>query len=1363
MESGPKTIQPEGTSSDRAALVAAAVKKWARELIDLGGRNTLLYYKDLKGGTLDLSCAATSALTTLLAGRPVPLSALYPALEDRPDARRRCQLIHKKVRELREERGISAGYLACGMATWTEPDAAKRGRSVPAAPVLLRSITLTPRSAAEDEFELELTESVEVNPVLLHLLHEQFAVTVDSEELVDLLALQSVFDPAPVYERLGKLAHEIEGFSINPRLVVGTFTYAKLPMVNDLQNGLDLLQAHDVVAALAGDAAAQQEIRATGGGDASTAVPLDHVPPQDEFLVADADSSQSYAINAIVRGQNLVIKGPPGTGKSQTITNLVATLIARGERVLFVAEKRAAIDAVLSRLERVGLGEWVMNLHDGAGNRRQVAQALAATLDQAGRTPMPQLQALHRDLAGQRERLLAHDRAMHTVREPWGLSVFDAQARLLGLSTAGVTFRLRGAELRNIGEERAADLRERLIEYADLGGLDRTAQSSPWYGAPVSTPQQAEAAFETVLRLQQETVPGVSTTLDAVLRETGLCPPATLAQWQQALGLLDAAAETLARFKPEVFTSALPDLIAATATRRWRKEHNVNLGWGERRRLRKQAQSLAVEPKVPTAQMHDQLVASQQLVESWSQACADGGLPRLPANLGGAHGAYDQLNLELRALGAHMHTSAHLESLSPTVLPERLERLAADQATLARLPRRNELEAALKSAGLGPLLAECLDRGVGADTIGEVFEAVWLSSILEAVAMADSAYGAVQGQTLDRVASDFRTRDTEHIRTTADRVRRCCAERLFDALDAHPEQATLIRAEANKQRRHRPMRDLLRGAPDVMMALKPCWAMSPLVVSQVLPLQQLFDVVIFDEASQVPPADAIPSVMRGKRVVVAGDEHQLPPTSFFASASVEDETEEGLEIGENGEVAVTLTDGYESILDSLAAALPFRSLEWHYRSQDERLIAFSNAHIYSSSLTTFPGAHVDGVLDHVAVPHVPGRAGSEESAAAEVQAVVDLVLDHARQRPQESLGVITMGIKHADRIETAIRQAVGANRDLDQFFDEDRPERFFVKNLERVQGDERDAIILSIGYGKAPDGRMMYRFGPLNSTKGGERRLNVAVSRAKRRMTLVSSFTHHDLDASKLTSRGAQMLGQFLSFMSSKGTELGSAATLPPQLNPFEMDVRDRLTRAGIPLTAQYGVSGYRIDFAAAHPTQPGRMVLAIEADGASYHSSATARDRDRLRQEHLERLGWRFHRIWSTEWFRNPAQEVAKAKAAYDAAVAAADRPRPAAAPPEVSNGHDAVRGSATPVAAGRPSAPAPERTGPRPAVTPGLPVTEYTSRELTALVRWITSDGLLRTEEDILREAMQILGFRRRGSRIDAALSAAIKAARG
>ena len=285
------------------------------------------------------------------------------------------------------------------------------------------------------------------------------------------------------------------------------------------------------------------------------------------------------------------------------------------------------------------------------------------------------------------------------------------------------------------------------------------------------------------------------------------------------------------------------------------------------------------------------------------------------------------------------------------------------------------------------------------------------------------------------------------------------------------------------------MRDLIAQAPDVLLTLKPCWAMSPLVVSQVLPMRQLFDVVIFDEASQIPPADAVPSIARGKRIAVAGDERQLPPTSFFATSIADASDEPDTEV-------LALTSGYESVLDVLSAITPFRSLAWHYRSQDERLIALSNTHIYDSSLTTFPGSHTDGVLRHVEVPFSPIGATSEESATAEVDRVVQLILDHAEHRPDESLGVITMGIKHADRIDAALRAQLTERRDLDDFFREDRDERFFVKNLERVQGDERDAIILSIGYGKAPDGHMRYNFGPLNKD-GGERRLNVAVSRAR--------------------------------------------------------------------------------------------------------------------------------------------------------------------------------------------------------------------------------------------------------------------------
>jgi len=354
-----------------------------------------------------------------------------------------------------------------------------------------------------------------------------------------------------------------------------------------------------------------------------------------------------------------------------------------------------------------------------------------------------------------------------------------------------------------------------------------------------------------------------------------------------------------------------------------------------------------------------------------------------------------------------------------------------------------------------------------------------------------------------------------------------------------------------------------------------------------------------------------PSILRGAQLVVAGDEHQLPPTSFFVSESPEDEEE--LEAEEPVPI-VAGTSGFESILDALGSLLSFRWLRWHYRSRDERLIAFSNAHIYDGMLTTFTGARGGDVLCTVHVPHEPGD--EPNSPSAEVNAVVDLIFDHARARPDESLGVIAMGIKHANRIEECRRQRLQDDpalaSELGDFFDETREERFFVKNLERVQGDERDSIILSIGYGKNDRGQVVYRFGPLLQ-EGGERRLNVAITRAKTRLTLVASFTSHDLDPERSQAPGVQLLRQYLQFVESGGTNLGDAVIDKPALNPFEVDVRDTLARHGLSLTAQYGASGYYIDYAVRHPTQPGRYVLAIECDGASYHSSESARDRDRL------------------------------------------------------------------------------------------------------------------------------------------------------
>ena len=356
--------------SRRAELIAAAQARWISTLTDLGGRNTLLYYKDRRAGTLDLAGADPDSLDRFCHTGSIRLTRLFSDADLRADAIRRVQAIYRKARELQEERGIRAAYLATGMARWDELFLE------PAAPVLLRGLTIGPTRARHDDFELGLDEEAEVNPVLLHKLATVFGAA--TEELA-----------AERGDRLiralcrAAAAAEIPGFEIRPRQVIGTFTYAKLPMVRDLEAAGDLLGDSDVVAAIAGDIEAQELLN---GDDA--AEPVLDAPDQD-YSVLDADSSQRSAIGAVLSGHSLVIHGPPGTGKSQTIANLIAALVARGRKVLFVAEKRAAIDAVLSRLKGVDLGDAVLDIHEGTRDRQRIARDLGGTLDLAQRTAVP--------------------------------------------------------------------------------------------------------------------------------------------------------------------------------------------------------------------------------------------------------------------------------------------------------------------------------------------------------------------------------------------------------------------------------------------------------------------------------------------------------------------------------------------------------------------------------------------------------------------------------------------------------------------------------------------------------------------------------------------------------------------------------------------------------------------------------------------------------------------------------------------------------------------------------------------------------------------------------------------------------------
>lgn len=1370
--------ESQAVGAARVRLLERAVESWKGQLVDIGGRNTLLYFKDLRQGTLDLRATGSTeeAVSRLLASHTVRLSDLFSDpggdhgrnVTPLAAAAKRARTVKAKATENFEERGIQTLFLAWGMATWTN----QIGTATPAAPVLLREASLSPRGSAGEDFDVSLPGEFEINPTLVHFVTTEFKIDVRAEKLLELLEEEAVGTPdaAPVFDRLCKLAHKVAGFAVADRVVLGNFSYAKLPMVNDLDAALagGQLATNELLAAIAGDNAAAEAVRARHPG--VTADEPDLTPPADEFLVLDADASQSYTINTAVRGGDLVVEGPPGTGKSQTIANLIATLAARGKRTLFVAEKRAAIDAVLERLNGVGLGQLVFDLHDGVKSRKRVAQELSASLAAAESISLTDHSASHIRLERRRDSLRRWRDALHAKRHPWNISVYEVQAELIELRRSETaTTRLDPDVLAALGEDAYRAAANDLEDFAELGGLNLVVGSGPWRpafaGRLVVSMEQVTEAREAVAALAERTLPRTREQLHRVADACGLRKPDAMSDWADLVALVEAVAATLDTYAPDLFAEA--DTLAAAlepADLGAFRGAAAKLGNRGYRRARKRMAVLAGGRKHSPADMHAAAVAAAGQVERWHAVAVDSDGPRAPEDLASVRSLLTQLGDELRIVVERTGDTSFGEA-SESQLQAKLDALLADQATLVKLPDLHRLSANLINRGLWPAVTEMAHRRLDPGGALRALRFVWLEGILGYVSLTDTTVGGFDRCAQDRNVEEFRAADRAHLSYTPDRVRRAAAERLVRVRDEHHLQSQLIRAEASKKQRHLPLRQLVQQASDVLTALKPCWAMSPLVVAQMLPAERLFDVVIFDEASQVTPPDAVGSLLRAQTAVVAGDSKQLPPTSFFAASFGGGEDDEALE-DQLQDAGISLTSNIESVLEVMRALLPpplgTKTLGWHYRSKDERLIAFSNAQesLYDWSLTTFPGTGIDDCIRHELIPWEPGRVGQQDSVSAEVERVVALIVQHAETRPDESLGVIAMGIKHANRIAERLRQVGLAQPDIDQVLERGpdgrtRPEPLFIKNLERVQGDERDAIILTIGYGKNAEGRMLYRFGPLNQ-EGGERRLNVAITRARRRMTVVSSFSSTDMDPNKLRAEGAQMLSRYLQYAESAGSHLGDQTRLKPELNPFERDVRDALSSAGVPVVAQYGCSGYWIDFAAQHPTEPGRMVLAIEADGATYHAGQTARDRDRLRQDHLERLGWRFHRIWSTDWFHHRQAEIERAVAAWRAAVAAVDgHTRPLRAP-----GRPGPAPQATPAVTA--TLGVPQRTRRKPWFLESQPISAYPQSTLVALVDHIESDTLLRTEDQLLDEMMRELGLQRRGKNIIAAITTAIRTSR-
>lgn len=548
----------------------------------------------------------------------------------------------------------------------------------------------------------------------------------------------------------------------------------------------------------------------------------------------------------------------------------------------------------------------------------------------------------------------------------------------------------------------------------------------------------------------------------------------------------------------------------------------------------------------------------------------------------------------------------------------------------------------LRKFGLAELPQHVGKQGRGPADLAPAVERMVLAAWVEHWLSSDPRLTSFRAVDRDRLVGDFRRADMELVRSSHATVIAACNARRPQRITSGA--AAILKRETDKRSRHMPVRMLLDQTREVVQRIKPCFMMSPLTVSQFLPADFRFDVVIFDEASQVLPQDAANSIYRGDALIVAGDQKQLPPTAFFTAAGSNDDDE----WSEDDATA------FESVLDLCkgSGVLPSLPLRWHYRSRHEHLIAFSNHEFYLGSMVTFPGVLESGPdigVEFIKADGVYDR-GRRRDNPIEADVVARRVLHHAETRPQLTLGVVALSKPQADAIEEAVQRARYTRPDLEHFFTDDRLNGFFVKNLETVQGDERDVILLSIGYGPDESGKLRSVFGPIN-TEGGWRRLNVAITRARRRLELVASF--HGADLPDSANRSVQHLKTYLKYVEHGPGVLLSSGAGPDETGsgPFEEDVIDTLRDWGYDVQPQVGVAAYRIDMAVRHPAAAGVFALGIECDGAMYQAAHAARDRDRLREGVLRELGWRLYRVWGVDWYRDRVAAQARLRAAVEAA----------------------------------------------------------------------------------------------------------------
>ncbi|MGY3128147.1 hypothetical protein ACVWW9_001646 [Agrococcus sp. UYP33] len=1173
---------------------------WAGALRRVGGRSPLTDFIDTTATRVELSTTHPGGLAQFITGRPTALSSLIRDDLALRAARGAAAAIASKGIELAAARSIDAVHLGIGMVRFPHGDRDVYG------PMLLRPLMIRRRGR---DFELQLLGRPFVNPRIASILRGHHGVRLDERQLIELASGEGTFTPNAVLDAVRQAAAHVPGFSVEARLLASTFADVGEPMVTDLQQ-----QPHDVLDAVRGDEQAAWRVREGRAGIDET--PQDQRDPEVDRLVLDADGEQDAVIAEAAAGNSIVVEALPGTGLTQTIVNVVGALVGDDRRVLVVSPRRATLRDIADRFAATKLEALAVS-------EATLRRDLIAAIRRIEQSPRPETAEIDEAMLRLRKVLLDYRAALQRVDPELQVSVLDALkelSRLAMLPTPPSTrARLSERATRELATDRprvAATMRKA----AALGQFKYGPSDTPWYGASFSSSGDASAALADAQRLAGPSSDGGPGDLAALLAQakrvigdTKLRPAATLAELAIQVALLTDVLATLDVMTPSIYDRPLGELITATGPRR---EAVQALGSMQRRRLRKLAEEY-VRPGAHVPDLHDVLIAAQQQRRLWAKFAPDGSIPAVPSGLAALDTRLTDILERLARLDAALSPEVPSTDLQLDDLEERVAGLAAPSDALQNIQERAELMASVERLGLDPLLADFANRHVADDQVEHELDLAWWQSALQAMLGKERALLRGNTEVLQRLEQDFALVDEAHVDASSARLAHQLAKQWRLAIDDHGDEAAAVKrlikagpVDAD---------ELQHVAPHLTRSLAPVWLASPYDLHRV-PKRIPFDAVVIADAGAITIAEAAGAISRARQVIALGDSVTQTPSPFDVGIST-------LGIRPSEELATPDELHAESALSRLGQVLPTRRLTRSYRTGGADLVAAVNERFYEGRIEALPwaGAYLGHASLTSSIVHgahgLPEQgAATVESPDAEVERVVQLVTQHARSRPQESLMVVTANEKHEVRLQQAVMASLGAGGPLTDFVVAEREEPFVIVDITHASALSRDRVIFSVGYGHTKHGRNV-EFGPLGEP-GGERMLAVAMTRARKAMQIVTAFDAAELDPERLAHGAAQLREILLDIAGGEQPKSFHGG------DPLMIDLATRLRRRG--LRADVSYDG-QLPLVVAN----GGVCAAIEADHDD--GERTLREALRLRPEVLRRFGWHTMRVHAFELFTDP------------------------------------------------------------------------------------------------------------------------------